>query len=119
MLWLAWRIANSGPLQAEAQAAARPMRFHEAVLFQWVNPKAWAMALTAAATYTLPDRYLFTLLLIAAAFCVINVPGALAWIGSGVALRTLLQDPARVRIFNLAMAALLVASLAPVLWELK
>ena len=47
MIWLAWKIANAGPMKKEAVAATRPMRFHEAVLFQWVNPKGWAIALTA------------------------------------------------------------------------
>ena len=50
MLWFAWKILNAGA-PGEAGAAARPMRFHEAALFQWVNPKAWAMALTAVTAY--------------------------------------------------------------------
>ena len=119
MLWLAWHIANAGPMDAEAKSAAKPMRFHEAVLFQWVNPKAWAMALTGAATYTVPAHYLLSHFTIAATFLVVNLPGACAWIGFGVGLRKLLQDPVRVRVFNITMAVLLVASLLPVLWELR
>ena len=119
MVWLAWKVANAGPMHKETASANRPMRFHEAVLFQWVNPKAWAMALTGAATYTLPSAYFITLLTIAGTFLVVNIPGACAWIGFGVRLRKLLQDERRVRIFNWTMAALLVASLLPVLWELR
>lgn len=119
MLWLAWKIANAGPMNKETVAVSRPMRFHEAVLFQWVNPKAWAMALTGAATYTLPTAYLLSLLTIAGTFLVVNLPGCFAWIGFGVGLRKLLQDEKRVRIFNVTMALLLVASLLPVLWELR
>jgi len=119
MLWLAWKVANAGPMTKEAAAAGRPMRFHEAVLFQWVNPKAWAMALTGAATYTLPAHYLFTLLAIAGTFLVVNIPGCCAWTGFGVSLRNLLQDESRVRVFNWTMAVLLLASLAPVVWELR
>ena len=119
MLWLAWHIANAGPISTGTAAGSRPMKFYEAVLFQWVNPKAWAMALTGAATYTMPTAYLFSLVTIAATFFVVNLPGAVAWIGSGVALSKLLQDPARVRIFNWGMAILLVASLFPVLYELR
>ena len=119
MLWLAWKVANAGPMIKEAAAAGRPMRFHEAVLFQWVNPKAWAMALTGAATYTLPSAYVGTLLTLAGTFLVVNIPGCAAWTGFGVSLRKLLQDESRVRIFNWTMAVLLLASLAPVLWELR
>ena len=119
MLWLAWKMAHAGPLKKEDKAATRPMRFHEAVLFQWVNPKAWTMALGGAATFTLPAHYLFTLLAIAGTFLVVNVPGCAAWIAFGTSLRSLLQDESRVRIFNWTMAVLLVASLVPVLWELR
>ena len=117
MLWLAWHIANAGPMSKETIAEARPMRFHEAVLFQWVNPKGWAIALTAAAAYTLPAAYLLSLLIIAGTFFMVNLPGSVAWVTFGVGLRKLLQDPARVRVFNITMAVLLVASLLPVLWE--
>ena len=119
MLWLAWKIANAGPLRKAAAATSRPMRFHEAVLFQWVNPKAWTMALSGAATYTLPASYLLTLLIMAATFLVVNLPGCAAWTAFGTSLRKLLQDQRRVRIFNWGMALLLIASLVPVLWELR
>ena len=119
MIWLAWKIANAGPMKKEAVAATRPMRFHEAVLFQWVNPKGWAIALTAVAAYTLPAAYTFSLLMIALTFLDINVPGSFAWVGFGLGLRKLLQDPVRVRLFNVTMAVLLVASLLPVMWELR
>ena len=119
MLWLAWRMANAGPLRKEAAAANRPMHFLEAVAFQWVNPKAWVMALSGAATYTLPANYLFSLLTIEGTFLVVNLPGCSAWTGFGVSLRKLLQDEKRVHIFNVTMAVLLVASLLPVLWELR
>lgn len=117
MLWLAWKIATAGPMHKEAAAASRPMRFYEAVLFQWVNPKAYAIALTAVAAYTLPAAYLFSLAVIATIFLFVNLPGCGAWTAFGVSLRQMLQDEKRVRIFNWTMAVLLVASLAPVLWE--
>jgi threonine/homoserine/homoserine lactone efflux protein len=54
LLWLAWSLATSGGLGG-SQTGARPMRFIEAALFQWINPKAWVMAVTAMAVYTLPE----------------------------------------------------------------
>src|SRR3546814_6861818 len=49
LLYLAWRIATAGgPGQAEARG--RPFSFLQAALFQWVNPKAWVIALSAVAT---------------------------------------------------------------------
>ncbi len=119
LLWLAWRIANSGPIARDGETrSVRPFRFIEAALFQWVNPKAWAMALTAAATFTRPESYLASIAWIAIVFGAINIPCISVWTGFGVALRPLLQDPVRVRLFNGLMALLLIASIVPTLREL-
>jgi threonine/homoserine/homoserine lactone efflux protein len=116
MLWLAWKIARSGPVAKSGEAGAQPMTFSAAALFQWVNPKAWAMALTGVTAYTMPANFLFSLLVMALIFGLVNIPCIACWTGFGVALRTMLQDPARVQVFNVAMALLLVASLYPVLF---
>lgn len=115
MLWLAWKIAMSGPVSAQADAAGKPMTFLQAALFQWVNPKGWAMALTGASVYTVPALYLLTLTIVAVVFGVICLPVVMCWASFGARMRGFLQDPARVRLFNIAMAVLLVASLVPVL----
>ena len=119
MIWLAWKVAMSGPVSAQANAAGKPMTFLQAALFQWVNPKGWAMALTGAAVYTVPAHYLLTLTIVAAVFGVICLPVVMCWASFGAGMRGFLQDPARVRVFNIAMAVLLLASLYPVLagWE--
>lgn len=119
MLWLAWNIATSGPVDKSADSGAKPMTFLAAAAFQWVNPKAWAMILTAVAAYTLPGQFLYSLGVMALVFGFINFPSIACWAGFGVALRDLLRDPARVRIFNYVMAGLLIASLVPVVlgWE--
>lgn len=113
MLWLAWKIAHAAAPE-EHRAAGRPMTFLQAALFQWVNPKAWAMALTATSVYA-PDRSLMAIALVAAVFGVVNLPSVSLWALLGVQMRRLLTNPARLRAFNLTMALLLVASLWPVL----
>jgi len=119
MLWLAWKIATSGPVDKSAEAGAKPMTFLAAALFQWINPKAWVMALYSVTAYTMPADYIFSLMIVALIFGVINIPSIACWTGFGVGLRSMLQDPARVRVFNFVMASLLIASLLPVLWELR
>lgn len=115
LLLLAWRIAGSGPLQGGAGGDGRPMRFYQAAAFQWVNPKAWVMAVGAVTTYTPRDGFLINLLIIAVMFALINLPSVAVWAGFGTALRGALNHPARLRAFNVTMALLLVASLYPVL----
>jgi threonine/homoserine/homoserine lactone efflux protein len=114
LLYLAWKIATSGPIK-DREGEARPFSFLQAAAFQWVNPKAWFMAITAMSLYTSPANYTFSVVLIAALFGIINVPCVSLWAGMGVALRRLLSDPQTLRWFNIAMALLLVASLWPML----
>jgi threonine/homoserine/homoserine lactone efflux protein len=87
-------------------------------LFQWVNPKAWALSVSAIAAYTRPDALVTSVLVIAAVFGVVNLPSVATWAVFGAALRQFLSNPAVARAFNVAMALLLVASLYPVVLEL-
>jgi len=116
MLWLAWKIANSGPA-GEGRARAAPMTFLGAALFQWVNPKAWAMALGAIAAYALPANYALSIGLISLVFIAVNIPSIASWVLFGQGLRRFLADPRHNRVFNITMAILLVASTAPLLYS--
>jgi threonine/homoserine/homoserine lactone efflux protein len=116
MLYLAWKIVRSGPV-GEGKSSGRPMTFLGAAAFQWVNPKAWIMAVSAIATYTLPQNYLWTLLLVSLVFVAVNIPSIASWVAFGTGLRRFLNDPRYLRIFNITMAVLLVVSLAPILWH--
>ena len=111
LLWLAWRIATSVP--KEGAARGRPLTFLEAAAFQWVNPKAWYMALGAITLYA--GEAARGVLAVSLAFALTNLPSILAWAALGTAMRRWLDGPGRLRLFNWTMAALLVLSLVPVL----
>ena len=113
MLWLAWKIAHAAA-PGEGKAAGRPLTFLQAAAFQWVNPKAWAMALTALAVYAAGGGGA-AVLAVAGVFAAVNLPSILLWAAAGQGLRHWLSDPVRLIWFNRAMAAGLVASLWPVL----
>lgn len=115
LLYLAWKIGTSRSLGKDGETKARPMTFFEAAAFQWVNPKAWVMAITAMAVYTNPERPFLSVLLISFAFAVVNVPSVSSWAGFGMALRGFLADPVRLKWFNIAMGVLLAATLWPML----
>ncbi|MBX4966577.1 LysE family translocator [Rhizobium binae] len=114
LVWIAWKIASSRSL-SEGGSSAAPMSFLSAAAFQWVNPKAWVMAVTAMATYTNPELYLISVMIVGLAFAVVNVPSVSTWAGFGSALRDWLSDPVRLKWFNITMAVLLVVSLWPML----
>ena len=116
MVFLAVKLARAAPLK-EGKNGGRPLTFLQAAAFQWVNPKAWIMAVTAVATYTLPDNYVISVLIVAAVFGAVNLPSVSSWVLFGSALRRALNDPRNLRLFNWTMAALLIASLYPALRE--
>jgi threonine/homoserine/homoserine lactone efflux protein len=116
MLWLAWKIANAGAV-GEGTSSGTPLTFLQAALFQWVNPKAWVMGIAAIASYTVTSDYFLSLATVCVVFGLVNIPSIGIWVGFGTALRNLLGDPRYLRAFNITMALLLVASLAPLLWR--
>lgn len=115
LLWLAWKIATARSMSSEKAARARPMTFMEAAAFQWVNPKAWIMAVTGMALFTRPEAPYLSVLFVATAFAFVNFPSVSTWAGFGTALRGFLASPARLKWFNIAMGVLLAASVVPML----
>lgn len=113
LLYLAWKIATARPPSEGAAGKGAPMTFVQAALFQWVNPKAWTMALTGVTVYMPPVDPWIGLLLVAALFGAINLPCVGLWAAMGVKLRRWLSDARRLRQFNVAAALLLVGSLYP------
>lgn len=113
MSWLAWKIANAAPPE-HGEAEGKPFTFWQAAAFQWVNPKAWTMALTAITLYA-PDRSAWAVGIVALVFALVNFPSVSIWTVLGREMRRLLTSAARLRAFNWTMAALLMLSLIPVL----
>lgn len=112
--YLAWKIATAAPIRNSAEEG-RPMTFLQAAAFQWVNPKAWAMALTALSVYA-PSQTLTAFALVAVIFATVNLPAITFWTVLGQQMARILTNPRRLTTFNWTMAGLLIASLYPVLW---
>jgi len=116
LLWLAWKIATAKGIGL-GEGGGTPQTFLQAAAFQWVNPKAWAMALGAVTAYTPQQDYVVNILLVSLIFMAINLPCVGVWTGFGVGLRRFLDRPAVLRTFNISMGALLAASLIPLVLE--
>ena len=115
LLYLAWRVASSRSLGGGADGAARPMHLTEAAAFQWVNPKAWVLAVTGMAVYTDPAQPFVSVVVVVITFTIINLPSVSCWAGFGTALRSFLADPARLKWFNIGMGVLLAATVWPMI----
>lgn len=113
LLWLAWRIARSGPPNA-GNGPVRPITLVNGFLLLWLNPKSWAMTVGAAASFALfassPNRLA---MLLSVAFGVAACASLALWCALGVLLARLFRTPRHWRMLNLAMGVLLAASIVP------
>lgn len=109
LLYLAYRLTTAS-FKANSEDK-RPLSFWEAAGFQYANPKAWVMGLTAMSTFALIEQsFALNALVITLIFMVINLPCISVWALFGTAMGRFLSSPRRLRIFNGLMATLLVAT---------
>ena len=111
LVYLSYRIATSstGTDKNEKQQS-RPFSFTEAMLFQWVNPKGWTMALSAITIYS-PTNALSGIILVTVAFSITNFPCQCLWTLLGQQFRKLMSSSFKLKMFNYIMAGLLMLPL--------
>lgn len=107
LLYLAWAMRHAlAPSTAETRA--RPMRFTEAVLFQFANPKGWIMALTTAAVFVPAfGGDTAALWIVVALVVLVNVPCIASWVMLGVSVRRYLGNPRWRQISSFVLVALM------------
>lgn len=121
LLFLAWKIWQAGRVRlsdtpdnsAPDEKAGKPLTFLQAAAFQWLNPKAWTMAVTALAAFALPPPYHITsAAAVIIAYFLMCVPCISLWTLLGQEMvRFLRSDRAR-QVFNSTLALLTVASVS-------
>lgn len=116
LLWLAWKIATSAGVGGTGAVEPRPLTFMQAALFQWINPKGIVAALGAIALFVHPGRVVGDIAILTAVFTAATALSVVTWTAFGAGLSRVLRDPVKVRIFNIVMALLLVASIVPMVW---
>ncbi len=111
LLYLAWRIATSKK-DTDDNKPEKPITFLEAFIFQFLNPKALMMAVTAMSTFTLSDgkNYLFSTLIVLLVFLVISIPSISIWAGFGTAIRYRLKTDRSIKVFNYSLGGLTACS---------
>ena len=102
---------------AEVDSSVSPKSFQFGLLFQWINPKAWVMGVSAMAAYTsLGANHLQQELIVSFAFGCVGLPSIILWTIFGALIADRLRAPQAMRIFNIVMGAALALSLLPVLF---
>ena len=115
LIYLAYKIGSATPKIGNSARSGTPITFLQAAAFQWVNPKAWAMALAAITIYTPQPPTNYNVIVVALIFGAINLPSISCWLILGVQMRRFLTTNERLRVFNWTMASLLIVSLYPIL----
>jgi threonine/homoserine/homoserine lactone efflux protein len=115
MLWLAFKIATAKLAADPDSIDDKPMSFLNMVMFQWINPKGWVMAVTALSAYTLASSYYWGVAVVVAVFFVMGIGSATVWAMFGASLRNIMRNPKYFQLINIVLALSLVASLVPML----
>lgn len=114
LLYLAWKLVRANA--PETAGTVKPVGFMEALVFQWLNPKAWSIALGAIAAFTTPGlmggAFLWEVAIFTAVSALITFPSLIVWCLFGVAISAILKDERKRRLVNYGLAAVLVLSIA-------
>ncbi len=119
LFWMAYKIAtNKSGYEVDANNESQPFTFLQAAAFQWVNPKAWIMAITAISVFVISnENSLLQVLTIAFIYLLSGVISTNAWALGGLVLKKFIKKESSVHKFNIAMAILLIASIIPFILE--
>lgn len=112
LFYFAWKIAHSGNPKA-AKNIRKPFSFIQAAAFQWLNPKAWAIAVGALATFTTKENFGVSVFSVIVIYLIMGFICMAFWLKLGQVLNRFLHTGNRVKYFNMAMAALLILSVIP------
>ncbi|HVJ43922.1 MAG TPA: LysE family transporter [Dongiaceae bacterium] len=117
LIWLGWKISRSGAPRPLTEQA-RPIRFMGGAGLLWLNPKGWAMTLSAAASFAaLASGPGQLALLLGATFGAAATISLFLWCAAGLLLRRLLRSEGQWRALNRLLGLLLVASIIPMWLE--
>jgi threonine/homoserine/homoserine lactone efflux protein len=117
LVYLAIAIAMSGPLKAGQDNRRGPMSFWGAAVFQWVNVKGWVMVIGTITAYAAIASFPWNIAIQVSLSLILGAVSCTAWALFGSSLRPLLGSRRAVRIFDIVMALLLLASLYPVFMD--
>jgi threonine/homoserine/homoserine lactone efflux protein len=115
LLWLSWKIATSNPIDSTQEGDR--VGFVGAAVFQWVNPKSWLVATSAAGTFLQAEAGspVVQSAILGGLFVLAALPSCFVWLAFGATVRHILHDRRRRRILNIVMGALLALSIGLIL----
>lgn len=117
LIYLAVAIAMSGPAKPGEEKARGPMTFWGAAMFQWINAKGWVIVIGTITAYAAIAQFPLNIAIQTVISLLVGTVSTVVWALFGTALRPVLSSERLVRVFNILMAILLLASLYPVFMD--
>jgi len=119
LFWMAFKIArNTSSYEVDENSQSKSFTFMQSALFQWVNPKAWIMAITAISVFVSSnENSIIQVLVIAFIYFLSLCISSNTWAFGGILLKKFIKDSKSVQKINIVMALLLVGSVLPMLFE--
>ena len=110
LLYLAWKMFGSLNISMTEEKSS-PLKYHEAILFQFVNPKAWVICITAVLLFYPENVNLIigTLFLVIMS-TIINLPSISIWAFGGSIIRRYLSNKKLKTIIEWILAILLLGT---------
>jgi threonine/homoserine/homoserine lactone efflux protein len=115
LLWMAYHMANiTGNANDDKNKQDRPLSFLQAVMFQWVNPKAWIMAISSISVFTTSIEYKYQqLLVVTFLYFIVGFVSTNFWTLGGVLLKKFINSAKTVRMINIILAIFMLVSVLP------
>jgi threonine/homoserine/homoserine lactone efflux protein len=114
LMWMAYKIASASTSPDDDVNVKRPFTFIQIVIFQWLNPKAWVMSITATTTFiNIDENVFYQVLTIAFVYLLTGFISTHTWVFGGVFLKKLIKNEKALKGFNITMALLIVLSIVP------
>jgi threonine/homoserine/homoserine lactone efflux protein len=108
LLFVAYLVLGGGAVGRAH--VSRPLSAWQAIGFQFVNPKAWVFAVAAVGTFFPTQPHLGSAIVLTATLMLVVVASSSVWAGGGAMLGRVIENERALRLVNVVLAALLVAS---------
>jgi threonine/homoserine/homoserine lactone efflux protein len=107
LIYLSWQMIGS--FSIIKKESGRPLKFYEASLFQFINPKAWSIAVAVASGFFPAEENIFLgIIFVTFTAAVICLPTISIWALFGATLRNFIKNDVTKKIIEYILALLLI-----------